>query len=92
MGGAPHDVSGTLNLDELVPGLYVTPDTTVTEGCIGVLQCHTLNLLNTTGADGTFALTDNGTYREITVWHPGYTSVTVRTDGRHRQPGLLHLR
>ena len=53
--GPPHDVTGTLSIEECLP-LCLTPGALKVEGCNGISQTHTLDLWNNTGGNGTFDL------------------------------------
>jgi subtilisin family serine protease/PKD repeat protein len=55
-GAAPHTVNGTIAAQCLAPGLYLTPETLSFVGCAAFTETYTLNLLNYTGANGTFSL------------------------------------
>jgi len=56
-GAVPHTVSGTITAQCLAPGLYLTPETSSLVSCAALTETRMLNLLNYTGADGTFPLT-----------------------------------
>lgn len=75
-GDPPHTVSGTIQIEELPPGLYLLPDTLETSGCNGLPQVHNLRLLNHTGTTGTFDLAYVSAYSSL----EGPTAVEVGHD------------
>ncbi|HSL85122.1 MAG TPA: kelch repeat-containing protein, partial [Thermoanaerobaculia bacterium] len=57
-GVAPHSVSGNWGpVQPLAPGIFLTPEETLAEGCPCETQQHELSLWNNTGASTTFNLT-----------------------------------
>ena len=72
---APHDVEGTLSVEQCMP-LMLKPSTMQVQGCNGVVQTLGFELWNNTGSGGAFALSYDVTSDNATFSGPGSLSLS----------------